>query len=244
MILRRFMQHIKEQNWFAVALDVLVVIVGIFLGMQVNNWNEEYKTRSLEAALIMNLDKSLETAKRDAVFFRDRLEDNIELLEYTLQNWDSITVKDFQSQIVPFQKNNFSSLFSLTSYSQFFDPEMDLYNSAVSDGSIGLLRDRGYIRKLNRLYKFYVPRINELMTEEYRISQSITEHIASTYGEIFLQSTNSAHMSEGSVIWSDDIYEAFFSNVKNDGTLKYKLAQRLEYKRGRLLLIRQLLENI
>ena len=40
MILRRFMQHVKEQNWFAVGLDVIVVIVGIFLGMQVTNWNE------------------------------------------------------------------------------------------------------------------------------------------------------------------------------------------------------------
>jgi hypothetical protein len=29
------MQHIQDQNWFAVGLDVLVVITGIFLGMQV-----------------------------------------------------------------------------------------------------------------------------------------------------------------------------------------------------------------
>jgi hypothetical protein len=35
------MQHIKDQNWFAVGLDVLVVIVGIILGTQVNNWNED-----------------------------------------------------------------------------------------------------------------------------------------------------------------------------------------------------------
>lgn len=40
MILRRFMQHVKEQNWFAVGLDVIVVIVGIFLGLQVQDWNE------------------------------------------------------------------------------------------------------------------------------------------------------------------------------------------------------------
>lgn len=38
MILRKFMQHIREQNWFAVGLDVLVVIVGIFLGLQVQAW--------------------------------------------------------------------------------------------------------------------------------------------------------------------------------------------------------------
>ena len=44
MILRRFMQHVKEQNWFAVGLDVIVVIVGIFLGMQVQQWYEERKS--------------------------------------------------------------------------------------------------------------------------------------------------------------------------------------------------------
>jgi len=43
MILRRFTEHLKEQNWFAVGLEVIVVIVGIFLGMQVTDWNENRK---------------------------------------------------------------------------------------------------------------------------------------------------------------------------------------------------------
>jgi len=37
------MIHLKEQNWIAVGLDVLVVITGIFLGFQVNTWNESRK---------------------------------------------------------------------------------------------------------------------------------------------------------------------------------------------------------
>lgn len=45
MILRRFMKHVTDQNWFAVGLDVLVVITGIFLGMQVSEWNEGRKDR-------------------------------------------------------------------------------------------------------------------------------------------------------------------------------------------------------
>ena len=43
MILRRFTKHLSEQNWFAVWLDVIVVVVGIFLGMQVTEWNEDRK---------------------------------------------------------------------------------------------------------------------------------------------------------------------------------------------------------
>ena len=55
MILRRFMKHVTEQNWFAVGLDVIVVITGIFLGMQVTEWNEERKERLLEHAYLERL---------------------------------------------------------------------------------------------------------------------------------------------------------------------------------------------
>ena len=30
MLLRRFSKHVSDQNWFAVGLDVIVVVVGIF----------------------------------------------------------------------------------------------------------------------------------------------------------------------------------------------------------------------
>ena len=39
MLLRRFVNHITDQNWFAVGLDVIIVISGIFIGMQLNEWN-------------------------------------------------------------------------------------------------------------------------------------------------------------------------------------------------------------
>lgn len=48
MILRRLNDHVKSQNWFAVALDLIVVVVGIFIGFQVNLWNEARKDRVLE----------------------------------------------------------------------------------------------------------------------------------------------------------------------------------------------------
>lgn len=41
MILRRLTKHVNEQNWFAVVLDMLVVIIGIFVGLQISNLNVE-----------------------------------------------------------------------------------------------------------------------------------------------------------------------------------------------------------
>lgn len=39
MLLRRVTEHIKAQNWFAVGIDFFIVIIGVFLGIQVANWN-------------------------------------------------------------------------------------------------------------------------------------------------------------------------------------------------------------
>ena len=40
MILRRVREHVSQHNWFAVAIDLVIVVLGVFLGMQVNNMNE------------------------------------------------------------------------------------------------------------------------------------------------------------------------------------------------------------
>ncbi|WP_412067263.1 hypothetical protein [Rubrivirga sp. IMCC43871] len=39
MILRRITQHVRDQNWTAIAIDFVIVVVGVFVGLQVSNWN-------------------------------------------------------------------------------------------------------------------------------------------------------------------------------------------------------------
>jgi len=55
MILRRFTKHVTDQNWFAVGLDVIVVVVGIFLGLQVSDLNEDRKERIAAEAFLDKL---------------------------------------------------------------------------------------------------------------------------------------------------------------------------------------------
>ncbi len=45
MILRRITEHVKAQNWTAVALDFFIVVVGVFVGLQVSNWNDARSDR-------------------------------------------------------------------------------------------------------------------------------------------------------------------------------------------------------
>ncbi|MBT8472520.1 MAG: hypothetical protein HKN14_11615 [Marinicaulis sp.] len=44
MILRRITEHVKAQNWFAVGLDFIIVVFGVFIGFQVTSWNEGRET--------------------------------------------------------------------------------------------------------------------------------------------------------------------------------------------------------
>jgi hypothetical protein len=48
MIFRRISQHVREQNWFAVGIDFVIVVVGVFVGLQVQQWTEAQRQGRLE----------------------------------------------------------------------------------------------------------------------------------------------------------------------------------------------------
>src|SRR3990167_2074619 len=41
MILRRVIHHVRKQEWTAIWIDLVIVVVGVFIGIQVSNWNAE-----------------------------------------------------------------------------------------------------------------------------------------------------------------------------------------------------------
>lgn len=55
MILNRLAEALREQNWLSVAIEILVVVVGIVLALQVDNWNETRKERNLEQGYLLRL---------------------------------------------------------------------------------------------------------------------------------------------------------------------------------------------
>lgn len=46
MLLRRVIEHVRTQNWTAIAIDLVIVVVGVFIGIQVSNWNDARVDRS------------------------------------------------------------------------------------------------------------------------------------------------------------------------------------------------------
>jgi len=65
MLLRRVISHVKAQNWTAIALDFAIVVSGVFIGVQLSNWNAARQTeRDYERALARyaaELEVNLET---------------------------------------------------------------------------------------------------------------------------------------------------------------------------------------
>ncbi|MGJ8663400.1 MAG: hypothetical protein ACSHWU_07110 [Marinicella sp.] len=82
MLLRRITKHVSDQNWFAVFIDFLIVVVGVFIGIQVANWNADKKFKA-EEEIKLSLLHSEFTAVRDELI--EAKSNNDELLEATLK---------------------------------------------------------------------------------------------------------------------------------------------------------------
>lgn len=60
MIIKRFAQALRRQDWFTVFVEILVVIVGLILAFQVDRWWEQRGDRALEAQYIERLIADIE----------------------------------------------------------------------------------------------------------------------------------------------------------------------------------------
>jgi hypothetical protein len=63
MLLRRVIEHVRDQNWTAVGIDFLIVVIGVFVGIQVANWNaaraDELRARGYLERIRDDLDADL-----------------------------------------------------------------------------------------------------------------------------------------------------------------------------------------
>ncbi len=71
MILRRIIAHLRKQEWTAIGIDFVIVVVGVFLGIQVSNWNEAAADRRAESAYLSQLQGDLQRIEGEV---RDQIE--------------------------------------------------------------------------------------------------------------------------------------------------------------------------
>ncbi|WP_084420039.1 hypothetical protein [Henriciella litoralis] len=64
MILQRLATSIRKQDWFTVLIETLIVVLGVFLGIQLGNWNNARSERAQETELLQALHQEIETSIR------------------------------------------------------------------------------------------------------------------------------------------------------------------------------------
>lgn len=74
MLSRRIREHAANLNWLAVLVDFTIVVVGVFLGMQANDWNEERldtkRGQEYRQRLIDDLEANQEDFRQRTVYYR------------------------------------------------------------------------------------------------------------------------------------------------------------------------------
>lgn len=61
MILRRVIAHVRKQEWTAIWIDLVIVVVGVFIGIQVANWNEARADGAAYEAALGRLNAEIDT---------------------------------------------------------------------------------------------------------------------------------------------------------------------------------------
>jgi hypothetical protein len=59
MILRRLVSHLKQQHWTSVVIDLLIVVLGVFIGLQAQEWSQVRDTAARQEVLARELSTDL-----------------------------------------------------------------------------------------------------------------------------------------------------------------------------------------
>jgi hypothetical protein len=144
MILRRITQHVKDQNWFAVALDFVIVVVGILIAFQITNWNETRASKKQANELVARM-------LSEAALTRNGLKDYRAFHEKNSASSTelALVLNDIQKCLA--MDNHLILL--LLKIAEFPPPRFSLANAeqALETGSLALIRSSALQQKVRSI---------------------------------------------------------------------------------------------
>jgi hypothetical protein len=200
MLLRRLSQSLKEQNWTAIWIEFILLVTGVFLGIQVANWNATQQDHKREAEFIKRLDSDFQ--KIDV-----RLTDNI-------SRWELKTTSTLRvlADLDSFQKTGRwprTKAEMLADLNDTFNaripaPRSATYIELLSDGQLGLIRNT----KLRNALLEYDAQVGYSMTGFDVLVNRVEPHMATIVSHLeFDQSKTNANLPTEKnpiqQVWSD-----------------------------------------
>jgi hypothetical protein len=164
---RRVIGHLKNQQWTAFGIEFVIVVLGIFIGLQVSNWNQA-RTVGQQAA---NFAERLRTDLREEDWaYQLLISYNREVLanaQRAASALEGTTTTSDESLLI--------CAYRATQYKQRLR-RRSTYDELISTGTIGLIRDQKLRDTAMRVYNMPT------------IDNSVREGMQSRYREAFRMS--------------------------------------------------------
>ena len=154
MLLRRVMKHVQEQNWFAVGIDFLIVVTGVFIGIQVANWNGERVARSDEAGYLARLAADLRQDISTFDFFLEiYLIKQGTILALREGQMDAVIAGDLQDAALRLEHSLYKAIPA---------QRRATFDELVGSGNLRLIRNEGFRAELSDYHAQY-DRLSEVL---------------------------------------------------------------------------------
>jgi len=62
MFLKKLADEIRNQNWFTVSIEIMIVVIGIFIGLQVTEWNNNRNANNQNQRFLEQLNKDISSS--------------------------------------------------------------------------------------------------------------------------------------------------------------------------------------
>jgi len=151
------MSENKTARYLKYALgEIFLVMIGILLALQVNNWNEDRKNRIEEQTLYNSLIESLESDLEDVNDKLPIVNKAIDAQKIFMTNSFDTIKKDYTISEIQ------DLLFALSESSRSFFPNYGLYNKISNNNQIDLIQSNDLQMKIIELYEQFYKRYNDV----------------------------------------------------------------------------------
>jgi hypothetical protein len=144
MIIQRLSKGIKNQDWFVVMVEVMIVVVGIFIGLQVDDWNEERKQRQQEQEYLIALNQDITTSKLILAEHKVFIEERLGYLKVLMkpETASNSEIDNDQMELMVWRGIFWINL---------LERSMSVYEELKSSGQLATIQDSELRRMLSRL---------------------------------------------------------------------------------------------
>jgi len=145
MLLRRVIQHVRKQEWTAIGIDFVIVVVGVFVGIQVSNWNaaraDEARAQAYLARIHVNLEADLLSIQRRETMWRQVIAYGKAAIRYA-ETGELVEGSAWKTVLAFYQASQLWQWVTSDS----------TYQEMRSGGELGLIRDPGLRDALSQYY--------------------------------------------------------------------------------------------